>query len=184
VNVYLTLFLEFLRTGLFSVGGGLATLPFLYKIADKYPWFDRTMLVDMIAISESTPGPIGVNVATYAGFRAAGILGGVVATVGLVFPSVIIITLIARFLQKFRDSWQVCSAFYGLRPAVTAMIAAAGIGVFKMALLTGEADHFLGQISWKAVALFAVLYYLTNRFKKHPALYIAAAAVVGVLWGM
>ena len=118
MNIYILLFLEFFKTGLFSIGGGLATLPFLYDIADKYPWFDRAVLADMIAVSESTPGPIGINMATYVGYETGGILGGILATVALVLPSVIIIIIIAKFLNKFNENKIVKSAFYGLRPAV------------------------------------------------------------------
>ena len=124
--IYFQLFYEFFKIGLFALGGGLATLPFLYNLAAKYPWFDASMLPNMIAVSESTPGPIGVNMATYAGYSAAGISGGIVATLGLVTPSIIIIMIIAGFLNKFQENLYVKSAFYGLRPAVTALIAIAG----------------------------------------------------------
>ncbi|MBP1578317.1 MAG: chromate transporter, partial [Oscillospiraceae bacterium] len=126
---YILLFVEFFKTGLFAIGGGLATLPFLFDIADRYPWFTREMLLNMIAVGESTPGPIGVNVATYAGFSAAGILGGIVATFGLILPSYIIIVIVAQFLAKFSKSERVKAIFYGIRPAATAMIAAAGFSV-------------------------------------------------------
>ena len=102
--IYIQLFCEFFKIGLFAVGGGLATLPFLYDLASKYPWFDATMLPNMIAISESTPGPIGVNMATYAGFSATGIIGGIIATLGLVTPSIMIIMIIASFLNKFKEN--------------------------------------------------------------------------------
>ena len=101
---YVILFFEFFKIGLFAVGGGLATLPFLYELAGKYTWFDEAMLGNMIAVSQSTPGPIGINMATYAGFNAAGILGGILATVGLVTPSVIIIIIVAHVLNKFKES--------------------------------------------------------------------------------
>ena len=114
--LYLQLFYEFFKTGLFAIGGGLATLPFLYDMADKYPWFTRTDLANMIAVSESTPGPIGVNMATYVGFTTGGILGSIIATCGLVLPSLIIIIIIAKFLESFQDNRFVQSAFYGLRP--------------------------------------------------------------------
>ena len=93
---YLILFLEFFKIGLFAVGGGLATLPFLSELAGKYPWFDESMLGNMIAVSQSTPGPIGINMATYAGFNAGGVLGGLVATIGIVTPSVIIILIVKK----------------------------------------------------------------------------------------
>ena len=112
--LYLQLFWEFFKTGLFAIGGGMATLPFLYDMADKTGWFTRAQLADMIAVSESTPGPIGVNMATYVGFLTGGVPGAVTATVGLIAPSVIVILIVAAFLQAFRDSKYVAGAFYGL----------------------------------------------------------------------
>ena len=124
--IYLRLFFEFFKAGLFAVGGGLATLPFLYDMAEKTGWFTAETVMDMIAISESTPGPIGVNMATYAGFTTAGVLGSVCATVGLVFPSVIIIIFVYKMLEKFKGSKLVNDVFYGLRPAVAGLVGAAG----------------------------------------------------------
>ena len=115
--IFLQLFWEFLKTGLFAVGGGLATLPFLKAITHKYPWFTANDLMDMVAVSESTPGPMGVNSATYAGFHAAGLPGALTATFSLVLPSVIIIILVSRALDRFRSSSLVQNGFYGLRPA-------------------------------------------------------------------
>ena len=127
--LYLQLFWEFFKTGLFAVGGGLATLPFLQDMADRTGWFTHAQLADMLAVSESTPGPIGVNMATYVGFTTGGIGGALVATIGLVTPSVIVILIVAAFLNAFRDSKWVSAAFYGLRPASTGHIAAAGFSV-------------------------------------------------------
>ncbi len=191
--VYLILFWEFFKTGLFAIGGGLATIPFLYEMADKYPWFTRSMLGDMIAISESTPGPIGVNMATYAGIQGgfevggigAALLGGLVATFGLVLPSVIVIILIYKVFEKFKANRHVQNAFYGIRPAVTGMIASAGLGMVEMALLHTDA---LGQGSFwaifqpKAIILFAVLLVLTNKIKLHPIVYILFAGIVGIIF--
>src|SRR5699024_7204340 len=129
VTIYIQLFYECFKTGLFAVGGGLATLPFLYDISDRTGWFTYEQLADMIAISESTPGAIGINMTTYVGHITAGFLGGIVATIGLVTPSIIIILIIGRFLTRFRDNPYVDSVFYGLRPASTALIAAAGFSV-------------------------------------------------------
>ena len=128
---FLHLFIEFFKTGLFAIGGGLATIPFLEDIARRYTWFTTEQLTDMIAISESTPGPIGVNMATYAGYQAGyaeggvllGILGGLVATLSLVLPSVIVILIIAGFLEKFKENKLVKNTFYCLRPAVIGMLA-------------------------------------------------------------
>ena len=130
----LTLCYEFFKTGLLAVGGGLATLPFLSEMSNKYDsWFTHAELADMIAVSESTPGPIGVNMATYVGFRVMGnfgagwsILGAVLATVSLVLPSLIIVVIIAKMMCKYMSNKYVQWAFSGLRPAVTGLIAAAG----------------------------------------------------------
>lgn len=188
--IYLRLFYEFFKTGLFSVGGGLATLPFLRSMADTTGWFTRAQLTDMLAISESTPGPIGVNMATYVGFTAAGPLGSLVATAGLVTPSVIVILLIARMLQKFRHSFIVERAFYGLRPASTGLIAAAGLSVLPVALLNVQqwtaTGSFLALVRWPAVALAAALVILTNWVKPtknlHPILFIGISAVIGIVF--
>ena len=153
----LLLFYEFFKTGLFAVGGGLATLPFLYDMAARHPeWFTVSQLADMLAVSESTPGPLGVNMATYVGYLTAGIPGAVAATMGLVAPSVIVILIVAAFLKRFRESRLVNNVFYGLRPASAAMVAAAGLSVVGLALLySGQAG--LAAVNWKAVALAAVL---------------------------
>ena len=188
MNSWFVLFFEFFKIGLFSVGGGLATLPFLYKLADKYDWFSQGMIADMVAISESTPGPLGVNMATYTGFQFGGPLGSILATVGLVFPSVVIVIMISRFLQKFRNNSHVEDIFYMLRPAVTGLIGAAGFAVIISALLHVHKiteismDNFLGLIGMKECILFAVMLFLTNKYKKHPVLYIAIGAVVGMIF--
>ena len=119
--IYLRLFFEFFKVGLFSVGGGLATIPFLTDIGARTGWFTAADLADMLAISESTPGPIGVNMATYTGFHVGGIPGGIIATLGLIAPAIIVITVIAGFLKKFRESRVVDGVFSGLRPASTAL---------------------------------------------------------------
>ena len=185
---YFILFLEFFKIGLFAVGGGLATLPFLYELAEKYPWCDEAMLGNMIAVSQSTPGPIGINMATYAGFNAGGILGGLIATIGLVMPSVIIIIIVAHVLNKFKESKAVQSVFYALRPAVTGLIAVAGFGVFKISVLTLDkfnvTHHWADFLDFKAALLFIILYVITNKINKHPILFIAAGALVGVIIGL
>ncbi|MBQ0038422.1 MAG: chromate transporter [Clostridiales bacterium] len=184
--MYLLLFGEFFKTGLFAVGGGLATLPFLYDMCARHPdWFTAAQLADMVAVSESTPGPIGVNMATYVGFLTGGVPGAIVATLGLVCPSVIIILIVAAFLKSFRDNRFVNAAFYGLRPASTAMVASAGLSVVLLALLNTGAQGF-ALVNWKALALAAVLLILTRWVKPtkglHPILFILASAVVGVVF--
>lgn len=183
--IFLQLFYEFFKTGLFAVGGGLATLPFLEDISQRTGWFTSAQLADMLAISESTPGPIGVNMATYVGFETAGILGALCATVGLVMPSVIIIVLVSKVLAKFRTNTYVEAAFYGLRPASVAMVASAGIGVAMTTLLNLTASGF-AVLRWRELVLAAVILVLTNfvpKVKKfHPIVFIALAAAVGIIF--
>ena len=186
---YILLFIEFFKTGLFAVGGGLATLPFLYNISAKYPhWFTENQIIDMLAISESTPGPIGVNMATYAGFSAGGVLGGVVATIGLILPSLLIILVIAKILEKFSENIYVKASFYALRPCVCALVSVAAVNVFKVSLVdlskfTGFAN-ILNIINVKSVILFLLVLFLSNKLKKHPIFYIIGAAVLGILLKM
>ena len=190
---FITICLEFLKTGLFAVGGGLATLPFLTQMRETYNWFSATDLANMIAVSESTPGPIGVNMATYVGFATAGIPGGIIATCGLVLPSLIITLIIAGFLKAFRENKYVDSAFYGLRPASTAMIAASGLTVAAATLLnlsawTGEFASVAGVLNWKGLILAVVVYLGSNKFKMtkelHPIWFIALSAVAGIVFAM
>lgn len=177
-NLLLTLFFEFFKTGLFAVGGGLATIPFLQEMMEKYHWFSTSDLMNMIAVSESTPGPIGVNMATYVGYQASGghILGAVTTTIGLVMPSVIIICIIAKFLQKFRSSHWVNDVFSGLRPAVTGLIAATGISVLQAALGT-EAGF-----DWLRLAVFVAAGVFVLCFRKlHPIVLISLCAAAGIV---
>lgn len=188
--ILLRLFWEFFKTGLFAVGGGMATLPFLYNMSETTGWFTAAQLADMIAVSESTPGPIGVNMATFVGFTTAGIPGALVATLGLITPSVIVIVVVASILQAFRSNKYVDAAFYGLRPCSVGLIAAAGTLVVKISLFRFEAlaeggltaDFF----NIKAIILAAVLLIFTRhvKFTKkfHPIVFILASAAVGVLF--
>ncbi len=188
--LYLQLFWNFFKTGLFSIGGGMATIPFLYDMSDATGWFTHMDLANMIAVSESTPGPIGVNMATYVGFItgmnegniATAILGAVIATLGLVSPAIIIILLVAAFLNAFKNSPYVNHAFYGLRPASAGLIAAAGISV--------AVTNFFPEagFNWKGMILAVLLWIFTNKVKKtkklHPIVFIAASAVVGMVFSL
>lgn len=197
--IYLQLFWEFFKTGLFAVGGGMATIPFLYDLSDKTGWFGHNDLANMIAVGESTPGPIGVNMATYVGFvtgmqqggALTAILGAVTATLGLITPSVIIILIVAAILKSFRNNLYVNNAFYGLRPASTGLIAAAGISVILSNLFFADqfaAGNILGGINWKGIVLAVILWLLTNVVKKtkkwHPIVFIGISALVGIIFQM
>ncbi|MBU5626606.1 chromate transporter [Oscillibacter sp. MSJ-2] len=187
---YLQLFWEFFKTGLFAVGGGMATLPFLSDIAESTGWYTQAQLMDMLAVSESTPGPIGINMATYVGFTVAGIPGALTATLGEITPCVGVILIVAMLLKNFRHNRYVESAFYGLRPASSGLIAAAGVGVVTEVLIHPAmlaAGNPAAAFDWPGIALAAVLLVLTNWVKPtqklHPIVFIAASAVIGVALG-
>ena len=190
--IYLQLFWEYFKAGLFAVGGGMATIPFLYEISDRTGWFTHQDLANMLAVSESTPGPIGVNMATYVGFVTGikeggipnAILGAVTASIGLVLPSLIVILIVAAMLKRFKESPLVQKTFYGLRPASTGLIAAAGLSVAVANLV----DSSSFGINWKGCILAVVLWLLTNKVKQtkklHPIVFIGASALVGILFSM
>ena len=183
--------LEFMKTGLFAVGGGLATIPFLYEMAAHYSWFTSHDILTFIAIAESTPGPIGINMATYAGFTSFGWYGGILATLSLAFPSVVVILVIAGILDKFRTNRFVLGAFRMLRPASTALIAAAGFNVIMTVVFDVERVTFdmigtLGtvftHINWIAVVMLAAFYFAVRYLKKvHPVFFILIAAGLGIV---
>jgi len=202
---FLIMALEFFKTGLFAIGGGLATIPFLREMAVKYPWFEVSELTDMIAVSESTPGPIGVNMATYAGFNMGvdsmegfagvliGILGGICATLALICPSIIIILIVAKFLEKFKKNKIVDGAFYGIRPCSAALVASAMLDVLLLSGFTGSRtiDIFglsVGipeTVNVLGIVFFVLLIPFIAKFKKvHPIVFIAIGAVVGIVFKM
>ena len=184
--ILLRLFFEFAKTGLFAVGGGLATIPFLRDIGLRTNWFTEADLTTMIAVSESTPGPMGVNMATYVGYTTAGVPGAVIATLGLITPSIIVIIIVAGILQKFRQSKTVDAVFYGLRPASTALIASAGLSVAAAVLVTigGVTEHTFA-VHWPlvllAVAVFVCMRY-TKLKKLHPIVFIGISALIGAVF--
>lgn len=197
--ILLRLYWEFFKTGLFAVGGGMATLPFLQDIGESTGWYTYADLMNMLAVSESTPGPIGINMATYVGFTIAGVPGAVIATIGEVTPSIIVILIVAALLKSFRENKYVNNGFYGLRPASTGLIGAAGITIILEVLTNiqslgsgdGILNHFAlergaGLLNWPALALAAVLLVLTNWVKPtkdlHPIIFIVISAVVGVVF--
>ena len=188
--IYLRLFWEFFKTGLFSVGGGLATLPFIYDMSDRMGWFTYQQIADMVAVSESTPGPIGVNTATYVGYITGGVPGALIATLGLVTPAVICILIIAYFLDKFRTSKLVDNTLYGLRPASVALISAAGIEIMIYALFKMSSVYDFGSLvlDGKGIVLFVLVLigtrYVPKLKKLHPIVFIAAAAVYGIVLHM
>ena len=179
---FLRLIVEFFKTGLFAVGGGLATLPFLYEMGEKTGWFTAQDVLNLLAVSESTPGPIGINMSTYVGFITAGVPGAVIASLALTAPCVIVILLVIQVLDRFKDSPLVEAVFKALRPASIGMIAAALLGVAQESLLCLGADTLVGILNWKAIALAVVLWFVMKKWKTHPIAYIAIAAAAGILF--
>ena len=194
--IFLELYIRFFMVGLFAVGGGLATLPFLTSMGETTGWFNAMDISNMVAISESTPGPIGINMATYIGYQIGsemgapfGVLGSIIASLGEVTPCIVIIMIISKMLMKFRDSKYVEYAFYGLRAASVGLIAAAWFGVAKIAFWNSEAlvqsENFLMAIDYKSIILSAVIFFLVTKFKKiHPIALIVLSAVVGIIFKM
>lgn len=171
--IFAVLFYEFFKIGLFAIGGGMVTIPFLFDLTKKFEWFTAEELANMIAVSQSTPGPVGVNMATYAGFQAAGILGGITATFGLVFPSVIIVIMVSKLLNRCAENRLVCEIMSAIRPAVVVLILQAGFELCKLSVK----DCFSGIF---AAVFFAAVYF----YKKSPIFYIVLSALLGIIWGV
>ena len=184
--IYLQLFYEFFKIGLFAVGGGMATLPFLTRLGESTGWFDDKLITDMIAISESTPGPIGINMATYVGYNVGGFWGGFIATLGEIVPSIIIVIIFSIYLEKLAGSKIIDHAFYGMRPAVTGLIASAAISVIQKSILNfdlySKTGALIDLLSPQKIIFFFLIFFAIKKFKKHPIFYIALSAAIGVLF--
>ncbi|MBQ7975061.1 MAG: chromate transporter [Clostridia bacterium] len=190
MSIMLKLFFEFFKVGLFAVGGGAATIPFLSSMSEATGWFTKTDLANMIAISESTPGAIGVNMSAYVGFltgETVGLprLGCIVSSIGLITPSIIIILIVSGILNRFKDSILVKNVFYGLRPASTGLIAAAAFEIIKISLVHTDVffktHNFADLFDLRSIALFILLFIGIKKFKLHPVVFIAVAAFIGVI---
>lgn len=168
--IYFLLAFEFFKIGLFAVGGGLVTIPFLFDLADQYHWFTTSELADMIAVSQSTPGPIGVNMATYSGFITAGIGGAILATLSLCAPAIIVIYLLQKVLDQWADNKYVKNILSGIRPAVMALILFAGLDVAKTAIFDYKTSGLLVSL------LLAMSFYRKNVF-----IYIILSAIAGII---
>lgn len=166
------LFLQFFHVGVFSFGGGYATLPFLYDIADKFHWYSAKQLTDMLAISSITPGPVGVNVATFAGFTTSGILGSLVATTAIILPSYIIVTIVFKVIDKFRTNRNIKGAIRGLKPAGCALLSAVGIKLLFTSNL-----HLLGTLILLGFLILSI------KKKQDPLFYLGISAILGLLIG-
>ena len=168
--IFLQLFLEFFKIGLLSFGGGYATLPFLYHISEVYNWYSLNELTQMVAVASITPGPVGINVATYAGLKSAGVLGSALATTAEMLPSLFLVIIVSKLLKKFSDNFYVKSIIETLKPVSCALLTSVAIG-----LLRPEIKDI------KAMILLGVLILLSWKSKRDPLYYILISAVVGVL---
>ena len=186
--IYLQLFFEFFKTGLFAIGGGLVTIPFLAKMGENFGWFTPAELTNMFAISESTPGPIGINMATYVGYKVGGIFGGLVATIGEVSPAIIIIIIIAKILKEFKESEYVKSAFKGLRPTVFGLILSAFVGIFTSSVIFldkyKETKNINDLLDIRVIGIFVVIFLLNKKWKIHPIFYVLLSALAGIVLGL
>lgn len=181
MSTLLTVIIEFFKTGLFAVGGGLATIPFLQDMAVRYGWFDLETLSTMIAVSESTPGPIGINMATYVGYITLGPIGGVISTLSLVAPSIIVIIIIANMLDKFKESKVVKQVFNGIRPFVVGLIVAATLDLFLSTLFNLDMLFSIKMFSWLSILIFGLMLFAYNKFKINPILVIVIGAIIGIV---
>ena len=180
---YLFLFATCFAIGLFAIGGGLATIPFFFQLADNHPdWLTRETIGNMLAVVQASPGAIGPNLSAYAGLLHAGIPGGYIAALGLVAPAIVVIIIVARTLQAFKESVAVKNLFSGFRPAAAGLLSAAAFGVIALSLWNAAAPVWYTHIRWKETLIFAILFFLIVKFKKHPIVYVIAAGAAGVIF--
>jgi chromate transporter len=183
MNLFL-LFAEFVKIGLFSIGGGLATLPFLFQLANRYAWLSPEKVGDLLAVAQSSQGAIGINMAAQAGFRASGVIGAAAAALGTVAPSVVIIIAAARFLQVFKSNKIVGAVFAGLRPAAAGLLAAAGFGAWKIALYNSSWQKWFQILRWRECLILIAVFIALRKFKLHPAVYIVSCGALGIVSGL
>ena len=181
--IYLSLFWSFFQIGLFSIGGGYAAMPLIqHQVVDLHAWLTMTQFADIITIAEMTPGPIAINAATFVGIQVCGIPGAIVATIGCVFPSCIIVLALARLYYRYRELSLMKGVLLGLRPAVVAMIASAGLSILFLAFFGGRTLPSGPEgVNWVSVLLFGAGLFLLRRWKLNPILVMAGAGAAGLL---
>ena len=185
MNELLQLYLVFFKVGLFTIGGGLAAIPLLQSEVLSRGWVTAAQLTDMIAVSESTPGPIGINMATYVGFNQLGVIGSIIATLGIATPSFLIICFIARYLFRFNNNIIVMRVFSGLRPAIMGLIASTAISIALIAMFNIPQYQVTGSLldllNYKALLIFVILMYDCYKWQRHPIFYVVIAGLIGML---
>lgn len=180
MNLFIILY-EFTKIGLFAVGGGYATLPFLYHLIEKYHLFNPNDLTQMLAISSIMPGPIGINLAAQTGFKVAAFAGAIMAIVGIMIPSLIFVLIVSKILKEFEGNIVVKSVFYVLKPTCCGMVAAIGLKLLKDVIFVGEISFSLLSIDWFALVLFSSLLILSFKKQFSPIFYLGVSALIGVL---
>ncbi len=185
--IYLKLFFSFLKIGMFSVGGGYAAMPLIQsEVVSGHGWLSMGEFTDLITIAEMTPGPIAVNSATFVGIRIAGVPGAFAATFGCIFPSCIIVSLLAFIYRKYKNVSVLQNILAGLRPAVVALIAGAGISLLR-AVAVGEAPLQPANMNWVGLGLFAAALFILRKWKWNPILVMLLCGIanlgIGVLTG-
>lgn len=182
--IFLDLFLTFFKIGAFTFGGGYAMLPLVQAEVIKNGWLDSEKIINFIAVSESTPGPFAINISTYVGMEMGGFIGAVCATLGVILPSFIIILIIARLFEKFKDNKYVDAVMSGLKPAVVGLIATAVLSIGKTVFFKDgiSPDIFGGAEVYISLLTFAIMMFLALK-KKHPIFIICLSAVIGVIGG-
>ena len=182
LKLYFLLYYEFLKIGIFAIGGGYAALPFLYYVQQQYKWFTIEELTNMIAVSNITPGPIGINMATYVGYTTGSFLGSFLATTAIVTGPFIFVYAIIKLFDKFKSCNWVSHIFLGLRPASCALLASIGFNlILKTITYTKPEYSSIIQIDYKALILFILLIIPFSFMKKNPLLAIVAGAIGGII---
>ena len=179
-STYFLLFFEYFKIGLFTFGGGYASLPFLYQLIDTYHWFSHTQLTQMIAISGLTPGPVGLNMATYSGYSVLGIKGAIISSFALVLPMIIVTSQVFRLYRKFSQNACVKSVLYILRPTSCALIASVAFKLIYNLILKNSFS--LALIDYKALLVVLILFFLSFKLPRNPIIYISIAAIFGVVF--
>ncbi|MBQ9326559.1 MAG: chromate transporter [Clostridia bacterium] len=181
----LQLFLSFLQIGMFSVGGGYAAIPLIQnQTVDVHAWLSATEFMDLATIAEMTPGPIAVNAATFVGLKTAGLPGAIAATFGCIFPSLILVSILAYIYRRYRELPLLQSILSALRPAVVSLILAAGLNMFLQVVFGGRNALSLPHAQWACLVLFVAAFVALRKAKASPILTMLLCGAAGLLCGM
>ncbi|MDR0928825.1 MAG: chromate transporter [Oscillospiraceae bacterium] len=183
MTLYVQLFVSFLQVGVLCFGGGYASIPLIQaQVVTHHGWLTMDMFADLVTIAEMTPGPIAINSATFVGQRVGGLLGSLVATTGFILPPALIVMALAWLYKRYSDLWVVQGILGGIRPAVVALIASAGLGIFLVALWpNGVTASWLSDVNIKNACVFAAVFFALRKWKPSPVVVILCTSALGVL---